>query len=119
MITTELFDLSGKMALLTGASKGMGQAMAEALANAGARLVLASRTRAEVEAVAAEIAGQGGSAEAFQFDATQPNDAETLVAFAVERFGRLDIFGRPGELGNNLERNCTQCDHHGCQFYVR
>ena len=57
------FHLEGRTALVTGAGRGLGAGMARGLANAGARLVLMSRTRSELEAVAAEIAGSGGDAE--------------------------------------------------------
>ena len=55
MVSTELFDLSGKVALLTGASKGMGLAMAQGLAEHGARVVISSRKLDQCEAVAQEI----------------------------------------------------------------
>ena len=56
MVSTELFDLTGKVALLTGASKGMGLAMAEGFAEHGARVMLSSRKLDQCEAAAAEIA---------------------------------------------------------------
>ena len=65
--------------------------MAGALADAGAKLVLAARSAAEIEAVAQRLRDRGAEAEPFAFDATRLHDAEALVGFARERFGRLDI----------------------------
>lgn len=84
--------LSGKMALITGASKGLGQAMASALAAEGARVALVSRDAEKLKAVAAQIAGCGGRAECFVADVSD----ETQVArvrdeFTAELGGKLHI----------------------------
>ena len=90
-MSRSLFDLTGKTAVVTGGGRGLGRAMALGLAAAGANLVVAARSEDEVAATADEIRIQGGEAESFCFDATIRAEAKALVAFAVERFGRLDV----------------------------
>ena len=86
------FDLSGRVALVTGGSKGLGQAMAAGLASAGADLFLVSRNLAEAEAAALQIAEEFGvKAVGFEADVTKETDAEAMVAAALERFGQVDI----------------------------
>jgi NAD(P)-dependent dehydrogenase (short-subunit alcohol dehydrogenase family) len=85
------FDLSGKIALVTGGSRGIGRAVALAFATAGARVVVASRKQEGVDAVAAEIERQGGTALAV---ATHVGDEDALTALAqrtVEVLGGVDI----------------------------
>ena len=86
-----LFDLTGRTAIVTGASRGLGAEIARALARAGANTVLAARTRALVDAVSTEITDTGGTACAVACDATRRSDVEELIAAAVDRFGGLDI----------------------------
>jgi NAD(P)-dependent dehydrogenase (short-subunit alcohol dehydrogenase family) len=82
------FRLDGKTALVTGAGRGIGRAVAIALAAAGAELVLASRTSSELEAVAAEIAAQGGGrAKLMPIDVTD----SAAVRAAIAGLGALDI----------------------------
>ena len=85
------FDLGGRTALVTGASRGLGAGMARALARAGANTVLSARTRARLDAIAAEIADAGGTAHAVACDATGRSDVEALIEAVVECFGGLDI----------------------------
>ena len=87
-----LFDLSGRVAIVTGGSKGLGYAMAAGLASAGAHVALASRHADEAERAAAEIAQQFGT-QVFGIaaDVTDPNQVQRLVKATVDRFGRLDI----------------------------
>ncbi|RLS55001.1 MAG: SDR family oxidoreductase [Planctomycetota bacterium] len=88
----KLFDLTGRVAIITGGSKGLGAAMAAGLASAGADVVLASRTLSEVEQVAKEIAQTyGHQALGVAADVTKPDDVEALVAQTLERFGKVDI----------------------------
>jgi NAD(P)-dependent dehydrogenase (short-subunit alcohol dehydrogenase family) len=84
---TEPFRLDGKIALVTGAGRGLGRGIALALAAAGAELVLNSRSPAELETVAAEIAATGGKATPLPFDVT---DTAAMRA-ALAGIGHLDI----------------------------
>ncbi len=81
-------DLSGKTALITGASRGIGAAGARALASAGANVVLAARSAGDIEALAAEI---GDAARAVTCDVADYAAVERAVGVAVEAFGGLDI----------------------------
>ncbi|MCR8726051.1 SDR family oxidoreductase [Frigidibacter sp. ROC022] len=87
----QLFDLSGQVALITGASRGLGWGMAQALAAAGADVVLVARGAEAVEARAAELRDAGLSAHALALDISGQHAAEQAVAAAQERFGQLDI----------------------------
>ena len=85
-----MFELSGRVAIVTGASRGIGRAIALTLARQGATLV-PTDVLAEVEQVAAEIAGGGGTAAAMTMDVTDRASVEAVVTSVVERFGRVDI----------------------------
>jgi NAD(P)-dependent dehydrogenase (short-subunit alcohol dehydrogenase family) len=88
----KLFDLKGQTAIVTGGSKGIGRAMAEALASAGADLVIVSRTAHEAQAVAGEIARDyGRRAVGIAADITLPAQAEAMARTARQEFGRIDI----------------------------
>jgi NAD(P)-dependent dehydrogenase (short-subunit alcohol dehydrogenase family) len=89
--TAQLFDLSGKVAVITGASRGIGAAFASAFAAAGARVVLASRKLEGLEAVAAEIRAAGGEALAVACHTGRAAEVEALAARAEEAFGGIDI----------------------------
>ena len=90
-MSTQLFDLSGRVALVSGAGRGLGRAMARGLAGAGARIVAAGRTAADVESAAAEIRTAGGEAVAIPFDARSRAENRRLVDETVAHFGHLDI----------------------------
>ncbi|MEO5957502.1 MAG: SDR family NAD(P)-dependent oxidoreductase, partial [Opitutaceae bacterium] len=88
----KLFDLTGHVAIVTGGSKGIGRAMAEALASAGADVAIVSRTAHEAQTVAAEIARDyGRSAIGLAADVTIPAQAEAMAAAVVKEFGRIDV----------------------------
>lgn len=88
----KLFDLTGRTAIVTGGSKGLGAAMAEGLASAGCNLLLVSRHLEEAEGVAREIAGNYGvKAAGFQADVTQPDQVTEMTNRAMDEFGRIDI----------------------------
>jgi NAD(P)-dependent dehydrogenase (short-subunit alcohol dehydrogenase family) len=87
----ERFALAGRAALVTGASRGIGRAAALALAEAGADLVVAARTTAELESLCREIRERGRVAHACYADMAHLASIQELVPAAVDRLGRLDI----------------------------
>lgn len=86
-----MFDLSNKVALVTGASSGIGKASAIALANQGATVAVAARRIDKLVSLAAEIKSRGKNALAISMDVTQKADIDAAVASTVREFGRLDI----------------------------
>ena len=93
MISTEIFDLTGKVALLTGSSRGMGKSMAEGLAEHGARVVISSRKIEQCEATAEEINERYGadSAVAIACNAGRKEELQALVDTTRELLGPIDI----------------------------
>lgn len=85
------FALDGKIALVTGASRGLGFEMARALASAGAIVVLAARDAVRLDQAAAQIRAEGGRADVQAFDLTDENGIIGAVAAVLERHGRIDI----------------------------
>src|ERR1043165_5335895 len=83
--------LEGKTALITGASKGLGKAMALALGKAGAPLLLASRNLEQTQATAKAVIAEGGRAEAFQTDVTNEQQVADLGRQVAQRFGKVHI----------------------------
>jgi NAD(P)-dependent dehydrogenase (short-subunit alcohol dehydrogenase family) len=92
-------DLTGKVAIVTGSGKGIGKFIALGLAQCGAKVVVAARTAAEIEAVADEIRSSGGEAVAQVTDITSSEQVEALVKTAVDHFGAVNI------LVNNAARS--------------
>lgn len=87
-----IFDLTGKNAVVTGSSKGLGRAMAEGLASFGANVVICSRKLDESQAVADQIVSEGGKAIATQVDTGSRESCKALIDFTVENLGSVDIF---------------------------
>ncbi|MBB2775686.1 MULTISPECIES: SDR family oxidoreductase [Comamonas] len=87
----QLFNLQGKTALVTGGSRGLGLQMAQALGEAGARVVLTSRKAQDLEAAAAELQAQGIDAQWIAADCAKEEDILRLVAETVQRVGPIDI----------------------------
>jgi 3-oxoacyl-[acyl-carrier protein] reductase len=84
-------DLTGQVALVTGASQGLGRAIAETLAAAGATVALVARSADKLAQVAAAIRSAGGKAEEFPSDVSAPEAPQQVVDAVVEKLGRLDI----------------------------
>jgi NAD(P)-dependent dehydrogenase (short-subunit alcohol dehydrogenase family) len=92
--------LQDKVAIITGASAGIGRATAKLFAQEGAKVVVGARRQAELDALVAEIVAQGGQAVALAGDVQSEAYAKALVDLAVARFGRLDVaFNNAGVLG--------------------
>ena len=87
----QLFDLKGQVALVTGGSRGLGLQMAEALGEAGAKVMLTARKANELEQAAAHLAERGIDARWIAADASQPADVQRVVDETMERLGRIDI----------------------------
>ncbi len=86
-----MFDLTGKVAIVTGASRGIGEAIAMALSQAGAAVALTSRKLENVVPVAEKIQAAGGQALALQAHAGLSANAETVVLQTLDMFGRVDV----------------------------
>jgi 2-deoxy-D-gluconate 3-dehydrogenase len=87
----ETLALAGRVALVTGASRGIGRAVALALGAAGAAVACCARSAEQVEATAAEVSGHGGRARGFRLDVTRRNEIDTVVADIGAALGPIDI----------------------------
>ncbi|HCL84911.1 MAG TPA: gluconate 5-dehydrogenase [Comamonadaceae bacterium] len=87
----QLFDLSGKTALVTGGSRGLGLQMAHALGEAGARVLLTSRKAQDLEEAAAELKAAGIDAQWIAADCAREDDIQRLAAEALQQLGQVDI----------------------------
>ncbi len=83
--------LEGRVALVTGASQGIGRACAVVLAEAGAKVAVCARSADKLEQLAQEIAGKGGEAAAFKMDVASEDEIKAGVKAAIARFGKVDI----------------------------
>lgn len=93
--------LAGRVALITGASRGLGAAIARAYAGAGAHVILLARTQGALEELDDEIQAAGGTATLFPFDLTETRKISAVGPAIAEKFGRLDILvGNAAQLGN-------------------
>jgi NAD(P)-dependent dehydrogenase (short-subunit alcohol dehydrogenase family) len=102
-MATDLFNLTGKVALITGGSKGLGKAMARGLAEAGADIVISSRHENELKPALAEILkGTDRRGAYFVADMAQRDEVRKLASFALEKMGRVDV------LINNAGTNVPQ-----------
>ena len=88
--SSELFDVAGKTAVVTGGSRGIGQMIARGLVRSGVRVIISSRKAADLEASAAELS-QDGDCQAIPADLSSPEGARGLAEAVRERFDALDI----------------------------
>jgi glucose 1-dehydrogenase len=99
--------LEGKVAVITGASRGLGKAIAEAYSAAGAKVVLSARSRDEIEKNVAGLKAQGVDAAGFVCDVSDPGQVEGLALFAIQTYGHFDIWvnnaGVGGPYGPSLD----------------
>ena len=99
-------DLSGKTAVITGASRGLGEAMALALSASGARIALVARDVKRLEAVRDAIQAAGGTADVFRGDVTQEDDVAAIAATVASRFGHAQIL--INNAGTNIRKNLVE-----------
>jgi len=90
-IISDKMDLTGKVAIVTGSGRGLGKAMAIALADAGADLVVTARTESEILETAQEIEKKGRGVLAVRADITDPVQVDHIVRQTIERFGKVEI----------------------------
>jgi 3-oxoacyl-[acyl-carrier protein] reductase len=130
--TQDLFDLSGKVAVLTGVASGIGKATAQMLAGAGATIVGGDIDEVGARATADEVKADGGTALVMRTDVTQRSDIDALVDRAQSEFGRVDIMGNiAGIPHNKMVVDCTDEEFerilainlksvfYGCQAAIR
>src|SRR5476649_748296 len=91
MSLKQLTDLTGRVALITVGSRGLGLQMAEALGEMGAKLALTARKADELEAAVAQLKAQGIEAAAFVCDLGEADAAAPMVQAVIERYGQVDI----------------------------
>jgi NAD(P)-dependent dehydrogenase (short-subunit alcohol dehydrogenase family) len=99
-------DLSGRVALITGASRGLGKSMALALGGAGARLALVARDAASLDQVAKDARGAGAEAEVYRVDVTDEQQVRDLERDVIERFGPVHIL--INNAGINIRKNVPE-----------
>lgn len=100
------FDLSGRVAIVTGGNGGIGLGMARGLANAGAAVVVAGRNAEKNSAAVAELESLGAKAAAIAVNVTDQVSCQAMIAATVERFGRLDIL--VNNAGTNIRKQPTE-----------
>jgi gluconate 5-dehydrogenase len=111
MSLSDLFSLKDRVALVTGSSRGLGWAMAQALSQAGAHVVLNSRNAQDLAPRVADIQEAGGTATIAAFDVTDAPAIEAAVAGIEQQFGRLDIVvNNAGIVSRNLLHDLTEAD---------
>ena len=113
----KLFDLTGKTALVTGGSKGLGLAMARAYAEHGANIMICSRNEDELKRAATDI-GQGvqGRVEWMQVDMAVRAESDALAEETLKRFGRVDVL--VNNAGSNSPQHAHPVNHHPCHRIV-
>ncbi len=104
-----MIDLKNKTVLITGASRGIGEAAAREFANLGAKVVLAARSEKQIKSIADDIASKGGKAIAVTCDVSNAADVKSMVDTTVETFGSLDVLINNAGVIEPIE-NMNGCD---------
>ena len=105
-MSTNLFDLTGKVAIVTGTSRGLGQYLGRALAKAGADLVITSRDPASLKSFQDEVQSLGRKALPLPLDVRQYDSIQNMVEAAVQHFGKIDIL--VNNAGCNVRKPATE-----------
>jgi NAD(P)-dependent dehydrogenase (short-subunit alcohol dehydrogenase family) len=108
------FDLTGKCAVVTGGSKGLGRAITAALAQAGADVAIVSRTQGDLEAAAAALRTHGGQVLAVRADVTDEASIESMAQRVIDHFGQIDILVNNAGIGDTsavVEMDAAHWDH--------
>lgn len=104
--------LENKVAVITGASRGLGKAIAFSFARAGAKVIMAARSVKDIDQNAAELRSEGKKALAFACDVSEPAQVEALARFAIQSFGHFDIWvnnaGVAGPYGSTFDLTAEQ-----------
>ena len=111
------FSLTGRVAIVTGAGRGIGKAIALGLADAGADVVVAARTASDIEATAGEITAKGRKALAVPTDVRQSDQVDNLVDKAVAQFGTIDIL--VNNAGGYFVASTTELSEGGWDAIIR
>jgi NAD(P)-dependent dehydrogenase (short-subunit alcohol dehydrogenase family) len=96
------FSIQGKVAIVTGASKGIGYGLAKALAAAGAKVAVAARSRLSLDTLVEEITAEGGEARAYELDVRDVSCIRAVFEKVAQDFGRLDIVVNNAGLGEGM-----------------
>ena len=114
--TVPSYDLTGKVAIITGSTRGIGNAIARTMAHYGAAVVITGRKQEACDAVAAEIEAEGGKALGVATDVTSAEARENLIAKTVEKFGKVDILvnnaGTGGQPKKLIDMDEEYFDHY-------
>jgi NAD(P)-dependent dehydrogenase (short-subunit alcohol dehydrogenase family) len=108
---TRAFRLDGRVAVVTGASAGIGEALADGLAGAGAKVVLAARRLDRLEALAARLAAGGAEIHAVACDVARADDVERLATETLQRFGRVDVLVNNAGIGQPIPAEAEPQEH--------